>query len=83
MEKAERVAELGYSREYGKLELVVPYGTKVAQLAKLREILFTDIVARLPRGCTACISGESLLIRERLEHVLRVDLDSMKILTGP
>lgn len=80
MEKSVNVAELQYSREYGKLELVVPHGTKLAQIAKLRESLFTDLVKRLPRGCLACLSGEPLVIRERLENVLRVDLDSMRIL---
>lgn len=79
----DRVAELQYSRQYGKIELVVPHGTKVAQIAKLREALFNDVLKGLPRGCTACMSGESLLIREQLEHVVRVDLDSMKVIAGP
>ncbi len=80
MEKSANVAELQYSREYGRLEIVVPHGTKASQLAKLHASLFTDLVKRLPRGCLACLSGEPFVIRERLEHVLRVDLDSMKVL---
>ncbi len=82
MEKAPHVAELQYSQEYGRLELVLPHGTKISQLAKLREDLFTNLVGRLPRGCGACISGESFLIRERLENVLRIDLDTMRVLEG-
>jgi hypothetical protein len=77
----DRMAELSYSKA-GQLELLVPYGTKFEEIARLRERLFTDLVARLPRGCPACISGESLLIRERFENVLRIDLDSLEIL-GP
>ena len=77
-----RTAELQYSPEYSRLELVVPHGTKTADFVKLREVLFTDILARLPRGCPACLSGESLIIRERLEHVLRIDLDSMSLIEG-
>lgn len=77
--KAARLAEVGYSEKYGKLELSVPYGTRTADFAKLSERLFVDVVSRLPRGCQACLSGEDLNIRERLEHVLQVDLDSMEI----
>jgi hypothetical protein len=75
----QRLAELGYSEKYGKMELIVPHGVKSAELAKLSDRLFTDIVAKLPRGCQACLSGESFNIRERLEHVLQVDLDNMEI----
>jgi hypothetical protein len=78
--KGENIAELGYSKEYGRIELTVPYGTKFADLAKVREELFTDWLTRLPRGCPACHSGDSLFIRERLENVLLVDLQSMRIL---
>ena len=37
MERKDRVAELQYSRQSGKIELVVPNGTKVAQIAKLKD----------------------------------------------
>lgn len=80
MEKGTRFAEIGYSEKYGRLELSVPYGTKVAEFAKVSDRLFANIVSRLPRGCQACLSGEDLFIRERLEHVLRVDLESMEVI---
>jgi hypothetical protein len=82
MENVERrnVAELGYSERYGKLELVLPHGTTSAEFGKLSERLFSEFVARLPRGCQACLSGESFLIRERLENVVRIDLESMEII---
>ena len=82
MEKPmDRMAELSYRKD-GRLELIVPYGTKFEEVAKLRERLFTDLLRQLPRGCPACLSGESFAIRERFENVLRVDLDSMDVV-GP
>lgn len=73
-------AELGFSEEYARVELVLPHGTKSAELAKLSDRIFGDLVASLPRGCQACLSGHSFNIRERLEHVLQIDLDSMEII---
>jgi len=78
----QRVAELHYSEDYNRIELVVPHGTKTAQLGKLLEVVSREALARLPRGCTQCTSGDHLLIRERLEHVIRVDLDKGTVL-GP
>jgi hypothetical protein len=84
MERSSRVAELQYSPKYERLELTLPFGTKAVELAKVGDRLFAeDILGKLPRGCPACISGESLFIRERLEHVVRVDLDRMEVLEGP
>jgi hypothetical protein len=78
-----RVAELAYSKDYGRLEVTVPYGTKAAELGKIWETLFSrDIIGKLPRGCTMCHSGDHFLIRERLEHVIRVDLDKRAVI-GP
>lgn len=74
-----RLAEIGYSEKYSRVELVLPYGTKAADLAKFGERLFGDFILKLPRGCQACLSGEPFFIRERLEHVLNVDLDRMEI----
>jgi hypothetical protein len=81
MYETHRVAELQYGKVDGtnRLELVVPSGTKLKDLARLEEVIFKDIVARLPRGCQACLSGEPLFIRERLENVIRVDLESGKV----
>jgi hypothetical protein len=75
----ERVAQLSYNGK-GQLELAIPYGMKTAELAKLREALFTDLIGRLPRGCPACLSGDNLVIRERFEHVVQIDLDRMDVI---
>jgi hypothetical protein len=80
MKHDKHVAELGYSKDHHQIELLLPYGTKLASLAEIRDELFGDWISRLPRGCQACTSGESLIIRERLEHVLPIDLEQMQVL---
>lgn len=76
------IAELSYTKtgpKMGTIELLVPQGTKVREIAKLRELVFNDLIAKLPRGCTACHSGDNFVIRERLDPVIRVDIQSLKL----
>jgi hypothetical protein len=77
--EAKNLAEVGYSKETRRTEVVVPRGTKVAELAKAIEFLTRDVLSKLPRGCTNCISGDHLIIRERLDPVIRVNLDQKSI----
>ena len=78
--KNAQVAEIGYSKQTNQLELVVPHGTKSADLHKIIDSLQSKgFVARLPRGCNTCLSGAQFNIRERLEEVIRVDLNTYKI----
>ena len=78
---SDRIAEIGYSKELGRLDVVVPHGTRFADLSKIFERLaHDDLVGRLPRGCLQCTSGDHLNIREQLEHVIKVDLDRGEIL---
>ena len=78
-----RLAELQYSGDQGRIELVVPFGTKTAELGSLLgSDILREALGRLPRGCNACHSGDHFLIRERLENVIRVDLESGQIV-GP
>lgn len=71
-----RTAEIAYSKRSGRLELTVPNGTRLAELAKIFDRV-TDkaILEKLPRGCLPCISGEPFDIRERFETVINVDLE--------
>jgi hypothetical protein len=73
-----RMAELQYSEREHHIELVVPHGTRFKELADLTPKLFGDMLARLPRGCPQCKSGDHFSVREKMEHVLRIDLDADK-----
>ena len=76
----DRVADVGYSKAAQRIEVVVPNGTKLAELSKIIDYLSRDVFSKFPRGCLACHSGDHLVIRERLENVIRVDLDSRAVL---
>lgn len=78
-----RLAELQFSQiaDKGHIELIVPAGTPNKEVLKLRDVLTDDLLARLPRGCQACLSGDHFSIRERLD-VIQIDLDKMQVL-GP
>ncbi len=76
---AQRVAEIGYSKERREIQLLVPRGTRVADLTKVIDFLARDVFTKLERGCTNCTSGDHLIIREQLEKVVRVDLDARAI----
>lgn len=79
--KTPQVAELGYSTELKSIELVVPHGTKMAELSKIINSLNeSGIIGRLPRGCNTCTSGDHFNVRERLEEVIRVDLNAYKVI---
>lgn len=75
-----QVAEVGYSKDTRTVEVVVPNGTKLTDLSKVLDFLARDVFSKLPRGCTPCTSGDNLIIRERLENVIRVDLDQRAVI---
>jgi len=57
------------------VEVLVPRGTTFAQVAALHDVISRQAIAKVsPRGCQQCTSGSHLLIREKLEEVIRVDL---------
>lgn len=79
----EGVAELRYGKtgsDAHTIELVVPHGTKFKDVARLRELVFNDLIAKLPRGCPNCHSGDHFVIREQLEHVIRVDIANLEVI---
>ena len=79
MEKTLELAELAYSPEYHQIELTLPFGTKMADFARVSERVFTEVLSQLPRGCDTCFSGEHFGIKVRLEKVLFFNLETMEI----
>ena len=72
-----RTAEVHYGTD-GRIDLSVPQGTKLADIEKLQEFVHKQLIPKInPRGCQACLSGVHFNIGERLEKVIRVDLDKM------
>ncbi len=69
-----RTAELGFSPKTGHMELVIPHGTKFADLGKVLQQIDESVLARLPRGCAPCLSGQPFNIRERYQEVISVEL---------
>ena len=75
----ERAVELSYSKESKTIELMVPHGTKMADMSKIIGGLVTGgIIGRLPRGCNTCTSGDHFNVRERAEQVISVDLETLQ-----
>ena len=75
-----RELEIGYDKDSREIQVLVPYGVKLAELTKVIDFMARDIFSKLPRGCTACTSGDHLVIRQRLENVIRVDLDQQVVM---
>ena len=73
-------ATLGYDREAHTIELVVPPGTKHGEIAELRELVFGSLIARLPRGCQTCLSGDNFNVRESLDNVIRVNIENLEVM---
>jgi len=81
--KGNRVAQIQYTTSgmAPLVELTIPHGTRMKDLFKVQELISRDIISKIsPRGCEACTSGVHLVIREELENVIRVDLDSAQII---
>jgi len=63
------------------VEVIVPFGTTLAETFKLHDVLSKEVIAKLsPRGCLQCNSGVDIWIHEIFDDVIRVDLESMKII---
>jgi hypothetical protein len=75
--ESKHTAELGFSPSTGHLELVVPHGTRFADLGKIFQQIDASVLARLPRGCSGCISGHPFNIRERFEEVISVEIPQL------
>ena len=78
-----RVAQVHYSTTGSQplIELVVPHGTRVADILKAQELISRELLPKLsPKGCGPCISGADFRIREELENVIRVDLAAGRLI---
>lgn len=76
----ERIAEIQLVRDSvpPMLKVSVPRGTSLADTMKLQPAI-SDILGKL-KGCLPCNSGVPIWIHEReeIEHMVRIDLASMK-----
>jgi hypothetical protein len=71
------IAEIHYSTEGATptVELVVPHGTHLSDMAKLLDMTSREVISKIsPRGCQQCTSGVHLTIRERFQEVIRADI---------
>ncbi|HWC98367.1 MAG TPA: hypothetical protein VG456_16525 [Candidatus Sulfopaludibacter sp.] len=73
--KPQAKLELGVRNGVPTVEVVVPYGTTLSQVAEMHSVISQKAIAQLsPRGCAQCTSGVHVTIREELENVILVDL---------
>jgi hypothetical protein len=83
MNEPKLLAEVQYTTEGPRpiVELIVPHGTRLLDVLKAQETISRELLPKLtPRGCQACISGSSLIIRERLENVVQINLEDGKFI---
>ena len=66
--------KVNFSKEnVGAIEIVVPKGTPLADLAKIQLAIDNQLVKQLhPRACNACLSGSHIFIREILDGAVNV-----------
>jgi hypothetical protein len=58
------------------LEIVIPKGLSHKDLTK---VSLGELLSRFrPSGCGSCLSGQDLIIRERFEKVLPIDITAIK-----
>jgi hypothetical protein len=79
-DKSEKIAEIQVVNNgiQPMLKVTVPRGTTLAETIKLQPTL-SEILGKL-KGCLPCNSGIPIWFHEReeLEHVVRVDLGTLK-----
>jgi hypothetical protein len=67
-------ATVSYSEETKTVEIVVPRGTKGADIGRIMELARTTLFPN-PRLCGTCFSGRIYNVREEPSQVAEVDLD--------
>jgi hypothetical protein len=67
-------AVVSFSEETKEVQIVVPRGTKSADLGKIIELARLKVFPA-PRLCHTCLSGRQWQIAEEAPEVTQVDLD--------
>jgi hypothetical protein len=64
-----------------RVEVLVPKGTTLEVSRKLESLIYEKIGPEILNiaACSNCRSGLDILVRERFDDVIRVDLDSFKV----
>jgi len=73
-----RQASIGFNKATGEIQLTVPHGTTLADAIKSLSAIDLSALAKLPRGCQACLSGHPFNIREQFDPVIDVRLDQVR-----
>ena len=69
-----KTAEVSYSKEDRQIQVVVPRGTKTADLPRIVELCCRPGLIPV-RPCNTCTSGDHWLIREEVADAVQVNLD--------
>ncbi len=66
--------QVNFSKEQaGAIEIMVPKGTGMSDLAKIHVAIDKLLIKQLhPRGCGSCLSGAHFVVREILDQVAKV-----------
>ncbi|WP_037498140.1 hypothetical protein [Sphingomonas jaspsi] len=65
---------IGFNKATGALRFTVPQGTKLADALKALSRVDLSAIAKLPRGCQPCLSGQPFDITEQFDPVINVRL---------
>lgn len=71
---AGRQATLSVNKATGAVRFNVPQGTTLVDAVRALQSIDLSKLARLPRGCLACLSGQPFDIREQFDPVINVRL---------
>lgn len=83
-----RVAEIHLSK-FGPngrptAEVFVAEGTPLKAITNVQQAIYRDLLTRVGlKACEGCRSGLDILIRERFQDVLRVNVESGQFEAGP
>jgi len=64
-----------------RVEIEVPAGTTLEASQKLEALIYAEIAPEILNiaACSNCRSGLDVIVRERFEDIIRVDLGSFKV----